>query len=38
MGASLEQDGYGGTFLRPLFHGVGIEHEEARRPSPAVTQ
>jgi Xaa-Pro aminopeptidase len=32
MGASLEQDGYGGTFLRPLFHGVGIEHEEAPIP------
>jgi Xaa-Pro dipeptidase len=32
MAASLEHDGYGGNFLRPVFHGVGIEHEEAPIP------
>lgn len=32
MAASLEHDGYGGKFLRPVFHGVGIEHEEAPIP------
>lgn len=32
MAVSLENDGYGGQFLRPVFHGVGIEHEEAPIP------
>jgi Xaa-Pro aminopeptidase len=32
MAASLEQAGFGGAFLRPVFHGVGIEHEEAPIP------
>jgi Xaa-Pro dipeptidase len=32
MAASLEHEGYGGKFLRPVFHGVGIEHEEAPIP------
>lgn len=32
MAASLEHQGYGGKFLRPVFHGVGIEHEEAPIP------
>jgi Xaa-Pro dipeptidase len=32
MASSLEQSGFGGTFLRPVFHGVGIEHEEAPIP------
>lgn len=32
MAASLEKDGYEGKFLRPVFHGVGIEHEEAPIP------
>jgi Xaa-Pro dipeptidase len=32
MAASLERAGFGGTFLRPVFHGVGIEHEEAPIP------
>lgn len=32
MSAVLEQEGYGGAFLRPVFHGVGIEHEEAPIP------
>lgn len=32
MAASLERAGYGGKFLRPVFHGVGIEHEEAPIP------
>jgi Xaa-Pro aminopeptidase len=32
MSAFLEQEGYGGAFLRPVFHGVGIEHEEAPIP------
>lgn len=32
MAASLEHDGYGDKFLRPVFHGVGIEHEEAPIP------
>jgi hypothetical protein len=30
--AALERSGFGGTFLRPVFHGVGIEHEEAPIP------
>lgn len=28
----LEQSGFGGAFLRPVFHGVGMEHEEAPIP------
>lgn len=32
MAASLKGDGYEGKFLRPVFHGVGIEHEEAPIP------
>ena len=32
MATSLEHDGYAGKFLRPVFHGVGIEHEEAPIP------
>ena len=32
MAASLESAGFGGAFLRPVFHGVGIEHEEAPIP------
>jgi len=28
----LDHAGYGGAFLRPVFHGVGIEHEEAPIP------
>lgn len=32
MAASLEREGYGDKFLRPVFHGVGIEHEEAPIP------
>jgi Xaa-Pro aminopeptidase len=32
MAASLEQAGFSGKFLRPVFHGVGIEHEEAPIP------
>jgi Xaa-Pro dipeptidase len=32
MAASLERAGFGGDFLRPVFHGVGIEHEEAPIP------
>ncbi len=32
MATSLEDDGYAGKFLRPVFHGVGIEHEEAPIP------
>ena len=32
MGRSLDPAGYGGAFLRPVFHGVGIEHEEAPIP------
>jgi Xaa-Pro aminopeptidase len=32
MAAVLEREGYGGKFLRPVFHGVGIEHEEAPIP------
>ena len=32
MSAVLEQEGYGRAFLRPVFHGVGIEHEEAPIP------
>ena len=32
MASTLEHAGYGGAFLRPVFHGVGIEHEEAPIP------
>lgn len=32
MAASLERGGYGDKLLRPVFHGVGIEHEEAPIP------
>jgi Xaa-Pro dipeptidase len=32
MAASLELAGFGDGFLRPVFHGVGIEHEEAPIP------
>src|SRR5574342_495873 len=32
MASTLDRAGYGGAFLRPVFHGVGIEHEEAPIP------
>jgi Xaa-Pro aminopeptidase len=32
MAATLDRKGYGGAFLRPVFHGIGIEHEEAPIP------
>ena len=32
MAESLGHAGYGNAFLRPVFHGVGIEHEEAPIP------
>ena len=32
MARVLEEHGFGGGFLRPVFHGVGIEHEEAPIP------
>jgi Xaa-Pro aminopeptidase len=32
MAAVLGQHGFGDAFLRPVFHGVGIEHEEAPIP------
>jgi Xaa-Pro aminopeptidase len=32
MAAVLEQRGFGDAFLRPVFHGVGLEHEEAPIP------
>jgi Xaa-Pro aminopeptidase len=32
MATVLERSGFGGTFLRPVFHGVGMEHEEAPIP------
>lgn len=32
MANVLSADGYGDRFLRPVFHGVGIEHEEAPIP------
>jgi Xaa-Pro aminopeptidase len=32
MAQALEGRGFGGSFLRPVFHGVGIEHEEAPIP------
>jgi len=32
MARALGGSGYGDAFLRPVFHGVGIEHEEAPIP------
>ena len=32
MTAVLTEQGYGDAFLRPTFHGVGMEHEEAPIP------
>jgi Xaa-Pro aminopeptidase len=32
MAAVLDHHGFGDAFLRPVFHGVGIEHEEAPIP------
>lgn len=32
MAGYLERAGFGGAFLRPVLHGVGIEHEEAPIP------
>lgn len=32
MASALEARGFGDGFLRPVFHGVGIEHEEAPIP------
>ncbi len=32
MASALEDAGFGGAFLRPVFHGVGLEHEEAPIP------
>ena len=32
MASALARGGYGEAFLRPVFHGVGIEHEEAPIP------
>jgi Xaa-Pro aminopeptidase len=32
MSAVLARRGYEGAFLRPVFHGVGLEHEEAPIP------
>lgn len=32
MASSLAHGGFGDAFLRPVFHGVGIEHEEAPIP------
>jgi Xaa-Pro dipeptidase len=32
MAQSLAEAGYGDAFLRPVFHGVGLEHEEAPIP------
>jgi Xaa-Pro aminopeptidase len=32
MAAVLAEHGYGDAFLRPTFHGVGMEHEEAPIP------
>jgi Xaa-Pro aminopeptidase len=32
MAAVLGRHGFGDAFLRPVFHGVGIEHEEAPIP------
>jgi Xaa-Pro aminopeptidase len=32
MSAELQRKGYEEAFLRPVFHGVGMEHEEAPIP------
>jgi Xaa-Pro dipeptidase len=32
MSATLKRNGYADSFLRPVFHGVGMEHEEAPIP------
>ncbi len=32
MARVLEERGFGGAFLRPVFHGIGIEHQEAPIP------
>jgi Xaa-Pro aminopeptidase len=32
MADGLKEKGFGDAFLRPVFHGVGIEHEEAPIP------
>lgn len=32
MASTLEGAGFSGAFLRPVFHGVGLEHEEAPIP------
>jgi Xaa-Pro aminopeptidase len=32
MADTLKAQGFGDAFLRPVFHGVGIEHEEAPIP------
>ncbi len=32
MALTLEARGFGGAFLRPVLHGIGIEHEEAPIP------
>jgi Xaa-Pro aminopeptidase len=32
MSEMLKKNGYGDAFLRPVFHGVGMEHEEAPIP------
>lgn len=32
MALTLEGRGFGGAFLRPVFHGIGMEHEEAPIP------
>jgi Xaa-Pro aminopeptidase len=32
MSDALKNNGYGDAFLRPVFHGVGMEHEEAPIP------
>lgn len=32
MAEALKGNGYEGAFLRPVFHGVGMEHEEAPIP------
>lgn len=32
MATALDRSGFGGAFLRPVFHGVGVEHEEAPIP------
>jgi Xaa-Pro aminopeptidase len=32
MAGTLKAQGFGDAFLRPVFHGVGIEHEEAPIP------